>query len=118
MADEVRQWISVVAVAGAWVAGAGVLFSVLAFTFAVINPRLVRVGLIWLLAADAGLIAMMGACIILIPNDKTALWVSCIIGIVVLAGITAAAFYVAREVSRKESRTNQLINTVRGRIEF
>jgi uncharacterized membrane protein len=116
--DEVRQWISIVAVAGAWLAGAGVLFSVLSFAFAVINPRLVRFGVIWLLLTDAGLIAMMGACLILIPNDKTALWVSCIIGIIVLIAITGAAFYVYRETTRKESRTNQLIDVVRSRIEF
>jgi hypothetical protein len=116
--EDVRQWISVVAVIGAWVAGISVLLSVLSFTFSVINPRLVRFGVIWLLAMDAGLIAMMGACVVLIPGNQVALWVSCLIGIIVLIAITGVAFYVYREVQRQNSRTNQLIDVVRSRVEF
>lgn len=112
------QTLSVIAVAGAWVAGIGVILAVLCFSYAVLNPRLLRIGIAWLVAADAGTIAMLAALLGLIPGNQVALWVSCILGIIVLAAITGGAFYIAREAARKDSKANAVIDTVRSRIEF
>jgi hypothetical protein len=108
--------LSIVAVAGAWVGGLGVIFAVASFCFGIIRAPLLRQGLYFLLAADIGLIAMLAA-LLGILNDTTQ-WVFSLIGLVLLVGITIAAFVTVRAAGKTIPTAATVIETTRRRIEF
>ncbi len=108
--------LSIIAVAGAWFAGLGLVFAVTCFCFGIIRPSLLRQGFIFLLVTDAGLIAMLAA-LLGILNDTT-LWVFSLAGLVLLVGLTAAAFIILRSAGKTIPTAATVIETTRRRIEF
>jgi len=116
MSSEWRHYISIIAVIGAWLGGLGVIFSVLCFTFAIINPRLFRIALIWLVAADVGILIMLGALAFLI--QETTLWVFDLAGIALLIAITVFVFLVVRLYVGKDQLASGFVEGTRRRIEF
>lgn len=106
---------SVVAVAGAWVAGLAVLFSIYCFCFSTIKIQLLRYGLIWLLVTDGGLILMLAA-LLFVLNDTTTI-VFTVIGLVALVALTVAIIAVVR-VALARNRTVQVFDQTRQRLEF
>lgn len=117
--------LSIFAVAGAWVAGIAVLFSIYCFCFSTIKLRLLRYGLIWLLVTDIGVIVMLAALIGVFsdstpayPNgDNTTLLIFSIIGLVLLVALTVAAFVIAR-LALARTRVNDVFDQTRRRLEF
>ncbi|HEX2915929.1 MAG TPA: hypothetical protein VH186_34525 [Chloroflexia bacterium] len=108
--------LSILAVAGAWISGLGVIFAVASFCFGFIKPRLFRFGLTYLLITDAGLILMLAA-LLGILNDTT-LWVFSLIGLVLLVGFTIAAFVIVRGYAKNIPSPATVLETTRRRIEF
>jgi hypothetical protein len=110
------QLFNLLAVAGAWVGGLGVVFAVLSFCFGIINPRLMQIGQFWLVAADIGLIVMLGSLLYFI-NTPT-LWAFTLAGLIILIGITVFVFMVVRLYSNKDQGITGFIENTRQRIEF
>lgn len=116
MSQELKNIFSIVAVAGAWVGGIGVLFSILGFCFGMINAKLFRIGITWLAIADAGILAMLVALIFLI--QETTLWIFTIAGAVLLIALTVFVTLVVRLYTNKDEVAAGIIEGTRRRIEF
>lgn len=108
--------LSMVAVAGAWIAGLGIIASVASFCFGIIRPGLLRLGFAYLLVTDAGLIIMLAA-LLGILNDTT-LWIFSLIGLLLLIGFTVTAFIVIRGAAKGVPAPATVLETTRRRIEF
>jgi hypothetical protein len=108
--------LSIIAVAGAWLGGLGIIAAVASFCFGVIRAPLLRQGLVYLLVADVGLIAML-ASLLGILSDATLLVFSAI-GLVLLICITVAAFVVIRAAGKTIPAATNVLETTRQRIEF
>jgi hypothetical protein len=106
--------ISSITVIGAWVGGLGIIFAALSFSFGMINPRLFRVGLTWLIAADAGLFTMLATLILLI--ESATLWIFTVAGVIILIALTVFVVMVLRLYASKGAEN--AIEDTRRRIEF
>jgi lysylphosphatidylglycerol synthetase-like protein (DUF2156 family) len=117
--------LSIVAVAGAWVAGIAVLFCIYCFCFSTVKIKLLRYGLAWLLVTDIGTIVMLAALVGLFssptpayPNgDNTTLLAFSIVGLVLLVALTVAAFVISRTALARV-RVSDAFNQTRRRLEF
>ncbi len=114
---DTSAW-AAVAVAGAWIAGLGVLFTILAFCFGILRPSLFRFGIIYLIITDAGT-ALMLAALLVILNDPV-LWTFSLIGLVFLVLFTAIAIVTVRTLRLRGGipQFNSLVEAARQRIEF
>jgi hypothetical protein len=113
---NVTQLFSMIAVAGAWIGSLALLFSLMGFCFGILQPRLFRYGLIFLVISAAALaIMLLSLCIIL---ENVVLIVFSAIGAVTLAGFVAAAFIIIRNYGNVRTNAATVIETTRKRIEF
>ncbi len=110
--------LSMLAVAGAWLGGLGVIFAVTCFCFGILRPQLLRFGFIYLLVTDVGLILMFAALLGILGDREFTLWVFSLIGLIVLVGLTTAAFIIIRGASKTLPAVNTAIETTRRRVEF
>lgn len=110
------QILSIIAVAGAWIAGLGSVFTVMAFCFGILRPGLLRAGFIYLLITDLGVIAMLAALLGIL--ESSVLWWFSAVGLVALIGFTVAAFLIVRGAGRGAPASANVLETTRRRIEF
>ena len=106
--------ISTITVIGAWVGGLGFILAALSFSFGMINSRLFRVGLGWMIAADAGIITMLATLLLLITS--TTLWLFTLAGVIILIALTVFVVMVLRLYTTKAMPAS--LEDVRQRIEF